>query len=478
MGARRGRVRAAVRLSSRGAAARSPSIAVALSFLWPGLGQLYQGRRRPAALYALPVLVVTVLLLAQLIGGVEGFAASLLDPSVALTLIILVVLLGVWRLIAMGDALMVNRTQLDRRSLAVPITALLTALVLATHAWVGSVTWAFYDAGSEIFVGQASPDASPGSGLPSIEPNSSDNSVDFQATPFPTPESAPSNRITMLVTGIDSGHGREHSLTDTLMLVSVNADTGDVAMLSFPRDISNFPLYTGGTYKAKINSFMTYARLHPTEFPDGGLPTLAQEIGYLAGVPVQYFAAINLEGFQRMIDLVGGVDVDNPRAINDPVYDWFDGTKGFHLAAGPVHLNGRIGLAYVRSRYGAGDNDFTRAARQQQVLAALRKKLTGPTILTRLPELVRAAGKSVRTNYPVANVKDLIDIAGKVTDKTTVKKVLGPPYAIHPPTNTTGGIYTLRLDMDRIAKLSIELFGSDSRYAPANEARGSSPPVP
>jgi len=451
-------------------------VAVFLSFLWPGLGQAYQGRRRSAIAWAVPVAVVVVLLLLQLGGGIEGFAAGLLDPSVALTLIVLIGLLGLWRLLSMGDALVVNRGRLSRRSLAIPVMVGLSAVVVATHLWLGSVTLAFYDAGSEIFVGQASPDvdATPSAVPASIAPDSSDNSVDFLATPFPTPPTV-SNRITILVTGIDSGHGRNHSLTDSLMLVSVNPDNGDVAMLSFPRDISNFPLYGGGTYHGKINSLMTYARLHPSAFPDGGLPTLAKEIGYLAGIPVQYFAAINLEGFQRMIDLVGGVDVVNPKPINDPRYDWFDGTHGFTLGAGPVHLNGRIGLAYVRSRQGVGDNDFTRAARQQQVLQALRKKLISPSVIGRLPDLIRTMGSSVRTNYPAGDVKRLLDIASHVTDKTTFKKVLGPPYAFHPPTNTTGGTYTLVLDLNKIAKLSIELFGADSRYASEATAPAGTP---
>lgn len=421
------------------------------------------------------MLGAVLILVIQILGGIEAFAASLLDPTVALTLVILVVLLGIWRLLAMGDALAGVRTgRIARRRIALPAFVVLTAIVVVTHAWVGSVTWSFYDAGSRIFVGQGGPDATP---LPSgATPDPSDVAADFQATPFPTPPTT-SNRITVLVTGIDSGHGREHALTDTIMLVSVDPDTGQVAMLSFPRDIANFPLYGGGTYQGKINSLMTYARLHPDQFPDGGLPTLARQVGYIAGVPVQYFAAINLEGFQRMIDVVGGVDVDNPKPIDDPVYDWFDGTRGFRLAAGPVHLDGRIGLAYVRSRYGAGDNDFTRAARQQQVLSALRKKLLTPAGIARLPELLQALGSSVRTNYPVDRVRELLSIAGKVSDETTSKKVLGPPYATHPPTNTTGGTYTLQLDMNRIARLSIELFGADSRYAAPAASGGGAPAV-
>jgi LCP family protein required for cell wall assembly len=448
-------------------AARSTSLAVLLSFLWPGLGQLYQGRRRTAALYGLPVAAAVLIVIVQLLGGIERFAATLLDPTVALTLVILVVLLAIWRLFSMADALLGGeRRRPPGRRIVIPLFAGLTALVILSHAWVGAVTWAFYDAGSHIFVGDRGPDATPAT---NETPDPSSNEVDFQATPFPTPPTT-SKRISILVTGIDSGHGREHALTDTIMLVSVDPDTGKVAMLSFPRDISNFQLYSGGTYRGKINSLMTYARLHPDQFPDGGLPTLAKEVGFLAGVPIQYFAAINLEGFQKMIDVVGGVDVVNPKRIDDPVYDWFDGTRGFHLAAGPVHLNGKVGLAYVRSRYGAGDSDFTRAARQQQVLSALRKKLTDPSVLARLPELLKAVGSSIRTNYPSDQVRDLADIASQVSDDNTEKHVLGPPYAVHPPTNTTGGIYTLQLDMGRMAKLSVNLFGSDSSYASTSSA--------
>ena len=62
-----------------------------------------------------------------------------------------------------------------------------------------------------------------------------------------------------------------------------------------------------------------------------------------------------------MIDLVGGVTVDNPKAINDPRYDWLDGRRGFRLTAGKHKLDGDTALAYVRSRQGVGDNDFQRA---------------------------------------------------------------------------------------------------------------------
>ncbi|HEY3411656.1 MAG TPA: LCP family protein, partial [Armatimonadota bacterium] len=183
------------------------------------------------------------------------------------------------------------------------------------------------------------------------------------------------------------------------------------------------------------------------------------------GVPIHYFAAIDLQGFRRMVDAVGGVTVDNPKAINDPRYDWLDGTSGFYLDAGPVTLNGRTALAYARSRQGIGDSDFTRAARQQQLLVALRSKLTSPDMITKLPDIIKAAGDTVRTNLPTDRFDEFIALARAVKTEAINRTVLTYPIAFHPPTSSTGGVWTLQLHMDKVADLSKKLFGSDSRYS-------------
>jgi LCP family protein required for cell wall assembly len=282
--------------------------------------------------------------------------------------------------------------------------------------------------------------------------------------PEETPATAAS-RINILLTGIDSAETRTTSLTDTIMVVSVDPVDGSVVMLSVPRDISNFELYDGRTFTGKINSLMTWARNHPNEFPDKPFPTLMKEVGHLVGVPIHYFAAIDLQGFRRMIDAVSGVTVTNERAINDPRYDWLDGTYGFYLDAGKVHLDGRTALAYARSRQGEGDSDFTRAARQQELLVALQRKLTSPEMITTLPEIIRVAGDTVRTNLPTDRLEEFIGLAREIDTADIERVVLTYPYAFHPPTSSTGGVWTLQLRMDRVAKLSIELFGDDSRYA-------------
>lgn len=440
----------------------SAALVAVLSFLFPGLGHAYLGRRRAALLFALPAILVLVAVGLDALGGPDAVVANLVTPSGSMTVLVLVLLTGAWRLIAMVDAEMVARRRSGLGRPATALTGALLAVVLVSHGAMAYVAYDVYEAGTRIFVA-----GGPDDGRSSTAPggaSSGDPGDDYNATPLTTPQTAES-RINILLTGVDSASTRNHALTDTLLVVSVNPVDDSVVMLSLPRDVSNFPLYNGRTYAGKINSLMTWARSHPTDFPEGPFPTLIKELGYLIGVPIHYYAAVDLDGFRRVIDEVGGVTVTNDRAINDPRYDWMDGTSGFYLKAGQVALDGRTALAFVRSRQGLGDSDFTRAARQQQLLVALRAKLVSPDMITRLPSLIQVAGDTVRTNLPTDRLGEFIALARAVDASAIQRYVLGPPYAIHPPTSSTGGIYTLQLQMDRIAKLSVELFGSDSRYA-------------
>jgi anionic cell wall polymer biosynthesis LytR-Cps2A-Psr (LCP) family protein len=178
-----------------------------------------------------------------------------------------------------------------------------------------------------------------------------------------------------------------------------------------------------------------------------------------------------------MIDAVGGVTVTVDRAINDPKYDWLDGSPyGFYLKAGTQHLNSRIALAYVRSRYGAGDNDFTRAARQQQLLVALRQQMTDPANIGELPAVLAAAADTIRTNFPPDRLDEMVGLAEQLGDGSIQRFVLQPPtYSVHPPTASTGGQYTLELKLPALRTLSVDLFGEDSAYWSGNFSPAGSP---
>jgi LCP family protein required for cell wall assembly len=439
-------------------ATRRPAVAAFLSFLWPGLGQLAALRRREAAILGIPPIVLLVYLASRLIGRLDVAAVTMLDPAFSGFMFFAVVAMAGWRGIAVIDAW--------RREVTVPaplrakqVLAALLVAILLSHALVGYYAWAFYDAGSRIFAVNE-PTPAPPRPTPTPDPLATPG----PPTPTPAPTPPPSDRISILLTGVDSGHDRNHALTDTMLVISVSPSKGTVAMISFPRDIARFPLYLGGTYNDKLNSLQTAARNNPAKYPDGPSMTLAKELEFLLGIPIQYTASINLEGFEKMVDLVGGVDIVVQRRIADPSYDWFDGTYGFFLSAGRHHLDGKTALAFVRSRMGAGDNDFTRARRQQQLIVALKDELTDPGVIAKLPQLLDVASRTVTTNVPPDKARDYMELAGTIDEANISRYVLGPPYAVHPPTNTTGGIYILRLDLVKVAVLSADLFGTDSRY--------------
>ena len=458
-------------MTPTGAAGRSTSLAVLLSFLWPGLGQAYQRRRRTALVYALPVLAVAGWAAWEIATlGLQGVALDLFDPSYAQTVLVLGLIMGAWRLVAMADAWLFARRTGARVTLAVGVFALLGVAVLGGHGYLGYLTWSFYDAGSKIFVDSGGGDLP----LPTTDPDplqdtsagtspgASPTAPIADAAPIETPATGTS-RITVLLAGIDSTATRTHALTDTLLVASVDPAAKTGVMASLPRDLARFPLWNGRTFDAKINSLLSYARRNPGEFPDGAITTLVKEVGYLVGVPVHYYAALNLQGFVTLIDLVGGVTVDNERLINDPVYGgWTDGRPvGFYLGAGKQRLDGQQALAFVRSRKGAGDNDFTRARRQQQLLLALQKKMTDPAMLPKLPSILAAAGDTLKTNFPASRLSEMLELARSIEDHDVERIVLGPPYATNP---NDGSGYILVPDMEKFAKASVRLFGEDSRY--------------
>lgn len=428
-------------------------------------------------MFAIPALIVLAIVLWQARDGLDILAARLLlVPAASFMLVVVSVLLGGWRLVSMGAVLFdpvagplrssirsteralrsassrpTSWSQLPRRT-AVTF-AVLAALVVGMHGVVAWTGLAFFQGFSNVYVAQE-PQSTP---APGATPG------DSGLTPRARPTPKPNGRINVLLIGADSGLGYDHSLTDTIILVSVDPTAKTVDMISMPRDIAKFQLFSGGTFNGKINSLATYAASHPDQFPDGGLGTLTREVEYLIGAPIHYYAYVNLAGFESVINAVGGVDIVNPKQISDARFQFPDLTRGFFLTAGPHHLDSRLALAYVRSRYGPGDNDFTRARRQQGLLIALKSSLLKPGNLGNLPTILDALGKTVQTDFPADGLPDLLVLAKQIPSTSVTSYVLGPPYAKSPvpPTST----YQLIIDESRFAALSIRLFGAESRYA-------------
>lgn len=198
--------------------------------------------------------------------------------------------------------------------------------------------------------------------------------------------------------GHDGGY-----LADTIMLARFKPSTKEIALVSFPRDLAvNIPDYGW----MKINNANAY----------GGSELLMQMIGDVIGEEVAYYVAVDFDGFEDIVDDLGGIDIYVEREFTDHEYP----TDGYqiqtiHFDQGMQHMDGATALMYSRSRH--GDNgeagDFARSARQQKVLFAIKDKATSANTLfnpTKLVALYNNFTKYVDTNITPTQIVRLAQL--------------------------------------------------------------------
>lgn len=420
------------------------SLAALLSFLFPGLGQYYNGEAGLALLLAAPVVILVGLIGLVLAVGSSQVLGRLFDVRFLVGLIVMDVVLLAWRLIAVLQA----HGHWERptlRSSATWATALLVAATLVMHA-----VPAYYAAKAIDTLGSVA--------LGGGSQNHDSFGIGSLGEPSGQPDVGAGERVNILLVGVDSAPERTTSLTDTMLVVSLDPDGTKTAMISVPRDLYGAPLPDGTFYNEKLNSLMATAQAHPDEYPLGGVGTLKATIGKLLGVRINYFAAINLLGFKQMVDSIGGVDITVLKAINDPTYsDEYDNLTGFYLEAGTYHMNGHTALAFVRSRKGTGDNDFTRADRQQQLLTAIREKLTAGNLMLALPGLLDAVKNTIATDVPSVRFAALARAVQGADMSQLQRIVLQPPeYMRADPFSSAG--YILIPDLEAIRAIGEQLI--------------------
>lgn len=179
-----------------------------------------------------------------------------------------------------------------------------------------------------------------------------------------------STPVNILILGSDQRPG-ESARADTILIMRVDGGTKTISQLSIPRDtLADIPGYG----EDKINAAYAY----------GGPALQIEAVEELTGLPVHHYLEIDFAGFPRIVDSLGGVEMDVPKTI-DSLYpaglEWIE----VHFDAGPQHMDGETALTYVRVRY--SDDDFQRMGRQQLFLEALQKRLTAPGNLVKMPWL-------------------------------------------------------------------------------------------
>ena len=218
--------------------------------------------------------------------------------------------------------------------------------------------------------------------------------------------------VHVMILGIDSRQG-DTGRSDTMMVTAVDMDKGKAALMSVPRD-TRVPI-EGHDYE-KINHAYAY----------GGQELTQKSVESLLGVKIDHYVLINTTAFERIIDALGGVDINVEKRMHyeDP---WDDnGGLVIDLYPGEQHMDGKKAIQYVRYRDGEGD--IGRIGRQQKFVKACLAKMISPQMLPRLPKLIEEINSAVTTDMSLTELLQFAKLMKSVHDNgLTAQMVPGQP---------------------------------------------------
>ncbi len=437
------------------------TVASAASALVPGLGQLINGRTRLARWFALPILAVVAFVAFQLaIGSPARLVASIVSPTAMSAILVLNVIVLGWRLASVGHAFFDGRYPAKAGRMGVSGLALVLLAVALPHAVANAWGSAAQAALGGVFVGPNS--TGPGLNVAAVLQGPGHN-----------------ERLNVLVFGVDTTAGEAQPLTDAMMVVSIDPVGVTASLITVPSDTTKIPLGNGSIYGPTLNSLLAYAHGHPAQFPQGGIRALEDAVGALLGIPIQAYARIDLGGFIKLVDSIGGIDVVSKRAWLDPGYAFGRGSSarpGFRVTVGRHHLDGWAALAYGRAGIRPTESDVTRAARQQAVLLALRDKLlANGTSLANLPTVLGAVGGLITTDLPTDRLPDLVATLEDLRPAAVYRLVLGAPLLTDVTDPTVGRVRQPDLPAIQAAVAAIAPAPGRTPAARSNSAPATTP---
>jgi LCP family protein required for cell wall assembly len=244
-------------------------------------------------------------------------------------------------------------------------------------------------------------------------------------------------RVNVLLLGSDNdtqkfegGNGLPGNgvLTQTIIVASLDPASNTITLISIPRD--SWIHQPGGNNNDCLKLDEIAGR---GASPDEAIRFERTVVERDYGIPISFYAWVGLEGFVKVIDTLGGVDVDVLHPIVDDAYPKDVGNQNqfdyqrLYIPAGPQHLDGRSALEYVRSRHSDLTGDFGRSQRQQSVLLALEKKLNTGNIIGRIPDLAKDLQGNVLTDMTVTDITKIANFARGVPHQNMKQIVLAPP---------------------------------------------------
>jgi LCP family protein required for cell wall assembly len=438
--------------------AKHPLLAAFLSVLLPGAGQLYAGRVRRGTLFMALSLGAGVAAVALLVRDPLATLKVAFSPTVLTSLLVVDVVVLVCRGYVAVDAYRVTPEgpRPGRWMTAAAVTAIAGVLVVP-HAVFAYYDIVQHDLITSVFVTDppvttptpttattiaTTTTTAPGSTAAAeststtvIDATTSTTRTTTTAVPGPW---SGLDRLNILLLGSDAGVGRTGVRTDTMILVSVEPESGDAAVFGIPRNLRNAPLPSSvgiwgcDCFPAILNELYGFGEGRPDAFPGTATPganAIKAAAAELLGIPVHYYALVSLDGFVDVVDALGGVDITVTEPIYDPAYPNEDGTTSVvDLSPGAYHFNGHDALIFVRSRHSS--DDYDRMGRQRCLLEALADQADPFSVLRNFPRIADALERSLETDIPLDQVPDLIDLLLLIdTDQIVTIRFIPPTYA-------------------------------------------------
>ena len=243
-------------------------------------------------------------------------------------------------------------------------------------------------------------------------------------------------RYNVLLLGGDAGDDRWGLRPDSLTVASIDEETGQTVLFGLPRNLQDFPFPEGSVMHEQfpdgydcddcyLNSLATWARDHEQlfdEYDDPGIEATIEAVEGITGLRINYFAMVNLAGFSRMVDAVGGVELNVRDRI--PIGGIGAPVTGY-IEPGQRKLNGFETLWFARSRVEA--DDYSRMARQKCVMNAMLAQLSPTKVLRKFEAITKASSDLITTDLPASELDTFAQLALKAKDRPMRTVSFVPP---------------------------------------------------
>ena len=259
---------------------------------------------------------------------------------------------------------------------------------------------------------------------------------------------AEDSAFTLMLTGIENEEGATYGRSDVIIVATINPKTEKISMVSIPRDARVYIPDLG--YENKINH----------SYANGGINYTINAVEELLDLEIDYYVSTDFQGFEDIVDTVGGIEVDVPftfKAQLTKSLKWKTYTEG------TMELNGNEALAYVRMRKTDPEGDMGRNKRQKQVIQEIIDKGTSLGNITKIDDMIEDVGNNVRTNIPASEYFGLIKMYQSLKSSPFEQLQIAGDDA------TIRGIYYFIPDEDSIEtvsqqlKLNLDDFGQNAK---------------